>query len=316
MGHGNNVGTNIVKSAEILLPAEVLFGAIDRAARIPRLLVGCFVVRIRVRVVRLLLILALLALGLLAPGGCRKLQKAPSLPVRNRVVREQLVLYTDFKLPRQHLLLDELTSLRADVSKKLATPISEEPIHVYLFQTQDQFQDFMHGEYPKFPTRRAFFIETDTRLNVYAYWGDRVAEDLRHEVSHGYMHSVVPHLPLWLDEGLAEFFEVARGDRGLHRPHIENLVGRYNAGIWKPDLKRLARLRYVAEMTQVDYAESWAWAHLLLETTGPRRRLLHDYLRELREQGSAGPLSARLLQAEPSIERWLVDYLHDLHRRK
>ena len=53
--------------------------------------------------------------------------------------------------------------------------------------------------------RRAFFVETDTQLSVYAQWGDRVAEDLRHEVTHGYLHAVVPNVPLWIDEGLAEF---------------------------------------------------------------------------------------------------------------
>ncbi len=45
---------------------------------------------------------------------------------------------------------------------------------------------------PSFPARRAFFVETDTRLAVYAYWGDRIAEDLRHEVAHGYLHACVP----------------------------------------------------------------------------------------------------------------------------
>ena len=43
---------------------------------------------------------------------------------------------------------------------------------------------------------RAFFVESDTRLNIYAYWGDRVAEDLRHEVTHGYLHAMVPHSAL------------------------------------------------------------------------------------------------------------------------
>ena len=52
-------------------------------------------------------------------------------------------------------------------------------------------------------------METDTRLTVYAYWGDRVAEDLRHEVTHGYLHTMVPHVPLWLDEGLAQLADTS-----------------------------------------------------------------------------------------------------------
>ncbi|GIT30210.1 MAG: hypothetical protein Ct9H300mP1_22560 [Planctomycetaceae bacterium] len=33
-------------------------------------------------------------------------------------------------------------------------------------------------------------------------------EDLRHEFTHGVLHSSLKRVPLWLDEGLAEYFEV------------------------------------------------------------------------------------------------------------
>src|SRR6185295_16292773 len=101
---------------------------------------------------------------------------------------------------------------------------SDEPIHVYLFESGPVFTEFMHAHYPSFPQRRAFFVETDTRLTVYAQWGDRVAEDLRHEVSHGYLQSIIRNLPLWLDEGLAEYFEVPRGTQGFNRPHVDELL--------------------------------------------------------------------------------------------
>ena len=67
-------------------------------------------------------------------------------------------------------------------------------------------------------------METDARLAVYAQWGDRMAEDLRHEVTHGYLHSVVPDVPQWLDEGIAKFYEVPRGQRGLNCPLFDRLL--------------------------------------------------------------------------------------------
>jgi hypothetical protein len=258
--------------------------------------------------------------SLLICGACRHWQQqwkqAPTLPVRHSVVLGQLVVYSDFQLPRQHRLLEELSALRADVSTRLDVPISDEPIHVYLFQSQDDFKQFMTHHYPDFPPRRAFFVETDTRLNVYASWGDRVAEDLRHEVSHGYMHAVVPHLPLWLDEGLAEYFEVPRGRSGLHRQHLEDLLDLDAKGTWKPNLERLAQMNDIAQMNQLDYAESWAWAHLLIESTPNRRGLLRNYLAGLRRDGSAAPLAPRLRAAEPEIDRWLVEHLHRLRDRR
>src|SRR5688572_15486014 len=72
-------------------------------------------------------------------------------------------------------------ALRGDMSTKFALPVSDEPIHVYLFDSPARYQTFMALHHPELPSRRAFFFESDTRLEVYAHWGDRVAEDLRHE---------------------------------------------------------------------------------------------------------------------------------------
>src|SRR5262249_42937350 len=168
---------------------------------------------------------------------------------------------------------------------------SDEKIHVYLFKEAEQFYDFIRQKYPNFPDRRAFFIETDTRLAVYAFWGDRVAEDLRHEVCHGYLHSMVQNLPLWLDEGLAKYFEVPRGTHGLNMQLLMELNKSAKQGRWRPDIRHLESLRSPAEMTELDYAEAWAWVHWLLETDPPHKALLQDYLAELRRSGQPIPLS-------------------------
>jgi hypothetical protein len=180
-----------------------------------------------------------------------------------------------------------------------------------LFDTGERFNTFMRLHYPDFPIRRAFFVETDTRLAVYAHWGDRVAEDLRHEVAHGYLHSVIPNLPLWLDEGLAEYFEVPRGNNGLNRPHVIELANRLSSG-WRPDLRRLEALSSVGEMTQMHYAESWLWVHFLLETSRDRQELLCTYLTRLRSTATSGPLSSEVRRTHPHPEGVLVEYLQTL----
>ena len=109
-------------------------------------------------------------------------------------------------------------------------PRQMSPIHVYLFEDADRFHEFVREERPDFPNRRAFFVETDTRLEVYAHWGGYVGEDLRHEVTHAYLHSVLPSIPLWLDEGLAEYFEVPRGRQGLNRDHLSRVVAKPGGG--------------------------------------------------------------------------------------
>lgn len=245
--------------------------------------------------------------------GCASVWEPPiSLPAKNTAVREQLVLHSDAPLPAQHRLFDDLTAQRAQVASKLALPTSDEPIHVYLFENAEAFQAFMHLHYPDLPARRAFFVESDTRLAVYAHWGDRVAEDLRHEVAHGYLHAAVPGIPLWLDEGLAEYFEVPRGAGGLNRPHVQELVQRLAAGGWRPDMKRLETLPTTGDMTQLDYAESWAWVHWLLETTPERKDLVRRYLAALRQTGAAAPISGELERHEPTSPQLLAEHVYGL----
>lgn len=253
-------------------------------------------------------LLSILLAGILAVGGCAGWRRAPQLPVRNSMVLDQLVIFSDSPLPRNHRLLEELRTLRTVVSTKLALPISDEPIHVYLFPRADRFEAFMRSRHPELPLRRAFFVETDTRLSVYAYWGDRVAEDLRHEVVHGYLHAVVPHLPLWLDEGLAEYFEVPRGLAGFNRPHLDQLVGHMDAN-WVPNLKRLEQLQNTSEMTQAEYAESWAWVHFLLETSPANQQLLRDYLQRLIKSTPHAPLSDELERSDPHYRQRLKEHL-------
>lgn len=239
-----------------------------------------------------------------------------SLPRQNTLVRGQLVFHSDFPLPANHRLLEELTARRADLEKRLGLPSSDEPIEVYLFDSPEQFREFVRQRHPDFPSRRAFFLETDTRLLVYAQWGDRVAEDLRHEVTHGYLHSVIPNIPLWLDEGLAEYAEAPRGQHGVNRDHLRHLGEQIRLNAWQPDLGKLERLATSADLTQAQYAEAWAWVHYLLETQPERAAALRDYLAALRQHAAAEPLSARLERLEPDPARSLVDHVAGLYNSR
>jgi|694.fasta_scaffold03636_17 hypothetical protein len=228
----------------------------------------------------------------------RQSQWQEGLPERHVVKAGQLVIHADFGLAEQHRLIRDLETMRTEVSQELGLPISDEPVHLYLFADTARYDSFAARHFPNFPVRRAFFVETDTTLAVFAPWQDRIAEDLRHETTHGYVHAVVPTVPLWLDEGIAEHFELPRGGDGIHPQHVAHLSGRFLEGTWRLDLPRLESLVTAGEMSQDHYAESWAWVHWLLHTTPQRRRILQDYLADLRRDGRTAPLSARLAYYE------------------
>jgi hypothetical protein len=270
-----------------------------------------------------LILIAVLATSL---GACQSLgSKPPSEAARRQndaeaylahpITRGQLVLHADFMLPPDHRLLSELVAERELVKQRLAIEPGSEPIHVHLFADEASYRQHVAREYPDFPERRAIFVETDVELHVYAHWGDAVADDLRHEVAHGYLHAAASNLPLWLDEGLAEYFEVGRTPHALNRPHVELLAGQLALGAWKPNLARLEQLASSADMTQMDYAESWLWVHLLLESSEEASGPLLELLAELSARQPAAPLSRRLHGQFADPDAALVAHLRQLRER-
>jgi len=230
-------------------------------------------------------------------------------PDRYKLVRGQLLIHSDFPLSAHHRLIEELALRRTDLARHLDLPLSDESIEVYLFENAEAFNGFLSLRHPGLPARRAFFVETDSRLVVYAQWGDHIAEDLRHEVTHGYLHAIVPGIPLWLDEGLAEYYEVSRGSQGLNPQHLDWIGARLHEGRWRPDLWRLEQFGPAQDMTQEDYAEAWAWVHFLLQSRPEQRELLRRYLPDLRRVGRVEPLSTRLRQVVGDPEPVLVEHI-------
>lgn len=257
--------------------------------------------------------LLILIVVLTLVAGCSATWTAtPRLPSNATLVRDQLVIHTDFALPHSHRLVEELVALRTDIARVLGTRLSDEPIHVFLFQRREEYEQFIQARFPELPPRRAWFVETDTQLAVFAHWGHHVADDLRHEAAHGYLHSSTPNVPLWLDEGLAEYFETPRSRQGLNRPHLDHLVRLYDRGQWTPDLRRLEAITEASELTQSDYAECWAWTRFMLDTLPQRRAMLRGYLAELRASGKAPPISQVLGSVDPGAGEAMLAHLMEL----
>ena len=149
---------------------------------------------------------------------------------------------------------------------------------------------------------------------MYAHWNSRVAEDLRHEVTHAYVHSVIPDVPLWLDEGIAEYFEGSRSDRGLNKSHLEYLVAEHDSGRWEPNLERLESLQQAGEMSQLDYAESWLWVHFMIHHSDKTQGLLQSHLQQWQydQLNKDIKLSPQLDRHDADVQEKLVAHLQSL----
>lgn len=245
-------------------------------------------------------------------GGCTTWRSSDHLPDKSRWELGPLTVYADFRLPRQHRLLDDVVALRTRLGQRLAISPGDQPINVYLFDDPRVFRRVLQQRFPELADRRALFLKTDTQLAIFGQWGDTLAEDLRHEATHAYLHSVIPDLPLWLDEGLAEYFEVASDLDGFHERHIDWLVDQYRQRLWSPNLHRLESLSRPQEMTQTDYAEAWLWVHFMQHDSPETLAVLRESLAELQATSDAQMLVSHLLDRIPEAGGRLLDHLHEL----
>jgi hypothetical protein len=233
-----------------------------------------------------------------------------SPPGKHATRRDYYVLYHDFELDKNDALFAELDTLPEQVFGELRLPPSSAVVQVFLFDTQERYERYMRSKYRNLPTRRAYFIAEPRaggmdELKIYTWMGDHLTTDLRHELTHALLRGVLKEVPLWLDEGLASYFELPPHQEGVNAQHLETL----RRTPFRPDLARLEKLTEVAQMEKPEYREAWAWVYLMLRSGPAAKKVLHEYLQALRVDAKPGPLLPKLREALADPDQALVDHL-------
>ena len=259
-----------------------------------------------------------LAVALLAGlSACTSIPtfKADDRPRKTVLKIDGFEVHSDQPITRKDSLIAELAELRVRVSHKLRLDPGPRPVVIYLFGDETRYSTYMAEHFPGLPPRRAFFVGSPGELGVYAFLGANIEADLRHEATHGLLHSSLGEVPLWLDEGLAEYFETPATDpRRVNTEHARRLALALRNG-WTPNLRRLEQLSTVADMQRADYQEAWAWVHFLMHESTVGRDVLLEYLHDLPNVAEPTPLSQTIAETFPAAEHRLTAYVGTLQVR-
>ncbi len=226
-------------------------------------------------------------------------------------VADAFYFHADFSLQKSMPLLTELTTLRQDLEQTLRLRATHEPIHLFLFSEKQTYQEYLRLHFPKAPDRRALFIKARGPGMVFAHCGADFEIDVRHECTHAILHTTLPKLPLWLDEGLAEYFEVPAEKRSGENPHAAAVKALARLGEL-PRLEALETLTDINDLGRREYREAWAWVHFCLDGPAVARQELQVYLAELSEGGATEPLGRRLQRRIPRLEETALAHFANL----
>lgn len=212
-------------------------------------------------------------------------------------------LHSDFKLNDRERLETILGGLRSDISEALRLPHKQSMIHIVLFSNAKEYSRYMQHYFPSIVQRRAIYLQDRGPGMLFTFWHDDIDADLRHEAVHAVLNQSGVQLPLWLDEGLAEYFEIPKDHRFRDNLYTMDVARRAKQGL-VPPLMQLEKLTNMAEFSDSNYRDSWAWIHFLLHRREETHQLLVDYLnRHLRF--TPQPLLSRQLAeivADPTSE--------------
>lgn len=248
-------------------------------------------------------------LWLVASGGALA-QRDDEAPWVDHVTTGIFEIRSEYSLSDRDskTLIEQINHLQSDVQQMLNLESQGQPVEINLFRSKSSYQSYLAQRVPEGMNRPALFVQgTDMgRVYVYKRWG--FDTDLRHESTHAVLHNALPYVPMWLDEGLAEYFEVPANKRSTGNPHLSSLRRSIFFG-WHPNLARLEAAEDLSDMGANEYREAWAWAHFMLHGPPEVRQVLADYLYDIQSGDSAGLLRERLAKALPHADVRLVEHI-------
>lgn len=214
--------------------------------------------------------------------------------------------------------LERLRDALAQISPGLALS-SPYPTYIFIFKNADSFRPYQRLYNGKPLDSGGYFLSREL-ANYVAINGDQRGDE-RDIVYHEYLHYVLRNsytsLPLWLNEGLAEYystFEVGEAEARIGKPIPEHVLWlRRNPPI--PLTTLFAVDQDSPEYNETSrrgafYAQSWALVHYLLSGSPERRRQASEYLRLTQDGGSPDAIFQQAFGTDPAVlERELKVYV-------
>lgn len=211
------------------------------------------------------------------------------------------VFRSEFPLTDIAPLVVELGELQKDVESTLNLKCSDRKIEVHLFSSRWRFNRYIQANVPEGAGRQAVFVAGTEVGKVYAYRHRDFETDMRHEMTHALLHNALPYVPLWLDEGLAEYFEVPTAIRAEKRTRQDGLLGLLNRRI--ASLAELEAKRKLAEFSAAEYRDARCWVHFLLHGPPEAHAALEEFLATIPTGREPTPISVSLQRRMPDVEQ-------------
>jgi len=203
--------------------------------------------------------------------------------------------------------IQSLPLLQQQISDDLGITVYDETIDVMIFSSSYHYRNYIRPRIPEAVNRPALFVKAPDRLYVFVIYSRSWETDLRHETTHATLHGSMPYLPIWVDEGLAKYFEVPAELKGRNEELLSNLKWRFR--FRQPIRAReLEEMQDLTDMRPEHYRDSWAWMYFCMHHSQASKELLQSYLKEIQNEEVVGSFVDRLLALFPELQKTAKEF--------
>lgn len=219
--------------------------------------------------------------------------------------RENVEVFSEFD-PDMEMVWMHLKSVQQEMQQQLGLAATSDSIQIVIFSSRRRYLQYLGDQIRESRFRKALFFRNEDVSQIYAYRSPELLTDLRHEFTHVILHQNLSFVPLWIDEGLAEFLETPPD----HRQNSSRIAGaRWRARLGGiTSLSELENLPSASEMTAENYRDSWTWVYFLLNNSPETREMLQSYLATIARGEAPGPFSQVLRTRVGSPENQINSY--------
>ncbi len=145
-------------------------------------------------------------------------------------------------------------------------------VKVRLFSNQDDFQTYRHIVAPEITTSSGFYVPSLNEATVFLRKDDdSTYAVIRHEATHVILASLYGRVPVWFNEGLAEYFEQlaisGQGKTVKFLSHYHKIVAEQMFAHTLPGLQTYFSIepeRFYGEAIERNYAIAWSLVFFIL----------------------------------------------------
>ncbi len=224
-------------------------------------------------------------------------------------------IQSNFPLAKYDALFKELPELQREITRTLGVRPATSPIYVYLFANESDYRTYTQRHFPKVPYRSALFVLENGSPQVYTYDKPDLDIDLRHECTHALLHSSLAAVPLWLDEGIAKYFEVPAGERAFDHPYFDDPKWKWSVRLGMVrSIESLEQRDNLSDLDATDYRYAWAWVHFMMHGPEAAHQVLVHNIACCQQSTTPSKLSVELAAAVPNPDEKMIQHFKHWQR--